>query len=282
MKSEIQKFDIAQLEYDDHLKIRASDEMLACTKRIFAAGEKFFRLDKSVKQKNAAPQFGDEGWTDLGYEYNIDPERPDLSEGFWVAPKYAKKTEPIYREALDLFRAMLEYTKLLNKVTREITEKLVQYLNLPDSFAANFKFEHDSEAELLYYKPSSHDRDLLQDPHEDGLYLTYLKPIAPGLQLLVDGEYQDAQLREDEILVMPGEILALMTADRIRPLFHQVKRYEGYDERFSLAYFTFPELKGSKLNPWIRNERNKGVDITEVARRNAYEKFALSASERPD
>ncbi len=275
-----QPFDISQLVETGYIKIKVNKEIISCMGKIFASGEVFFHLDKSVKKKNAAPHLCDEGWTDLGYEYNVDRDRPDLAEGFWVAPKYVDQTKHIYKEALDLMYAMQKYSIMINEITRSMTREIIRYFNLPSSLAKDFHFEHDSECELLYYRPAEHDRDLLQDPHEDGLFLSFLRSTAPGLQILINNQYEDVNLQEDEILVISGEILTLLTGGKIKPLFHRVVRYENYIERFTLVYFTFPDLiEGSVMPPWIQSNENKDIDILEKVRENAYQKFALKTSQ---
>jgi isopenicillin N synthase-like dioxygenase len=124
--------------------------------------------------------------------------------------------------------------------------------------------------QILYYQPAVHTRELLQDPHDDSLYLTFSKADNPGLEILVSGgDYQPVILGRREMIVMPGEILSLMSGYRIAPLIHKVVRHSEQSERMTLGYFTLPNLEmGRQLRPWIVNESNKDVDIMQRVMRN--------------
>ena len=80
----------------------------------------------------------------------------------------------------------------------------------------------------------------------------------------VDGKYISAESDGDEIVFMPGSLLSLMTGYKIKPGYHQVRNTHRRDPRSALLMFVNPEIN-QKLEPWIRNESNAGIDIIERA-----------------
>ena len=118
--------------------------------------------------------------------------------------------------------------------------------------------------QLNYYEPSQHSAELLQDSHEDAHLLTLVKANAPGLEIEVDGKYVPAGADGNEIVFMPGSLLSLMTGYKIKPGYHQVRNTRRRDPRSSLLLFVNPEID-QKLEPWIKNESNAGIDIIERA-----------------
>jgi isopenicillin N synthase-like dioxygenase len=94
--------------------------------------------------------------------------------------------------------------------------------------------------------------------------LTLVKANAPGLEIEVDGKYVSAEADRNEILFMPGSLLSLMTGYKIKPMYHQVRNNRRREARSSLLLFVNPEID-QKLEPWIKNESNAGIDIIERA-----------------
>jgi isopenicillin N synthase-like dioxygenase len=95
--------------------------------------------------------------------------------------------------------------------------------------------------------------------------LTLVKANSPGLEIEVDGKYVPAGADGNEIVFMPGSLLSLMTGYKVKPGYHQVRNTRRRDPRSSLLLFVNPETD-QKLEPWIRNESNAGIDI--IARAN--------------
>ena len=91
-----------------------------------------------------------------------------------------------------------------------------------------------------------------------------MKANAPGLEIEVDGKYVPAGADGNEIVFMPGSLLSLMTGYKIKPGYHQVRNTRRRDPRSSLLLFVNPEID-QKLEPWIKNESNAGIDIIERA-----------------
>jgi isopenicillin N synthase-like dioxygenase len=114
---------------------------------------------------------------------------------------------------------------------------------------------------------------MLQDGHEDGHLLTLVTATGPGLEIETADGYRPAEVAEDEMLIMPGSLLTLMTGGEIQPLYHRVRNSFRKEPRYSMMYFVNPE-SGQVLDPWIRNETNAGIDIIEEANK-LPQKFGL-------
>lgn len=254
---------ISDFEKKGYLIINATDELLNCINSIFFKASKFYQNDKSIKSINCIPNLN-EGWRDLGGEFSITPEQPDLHESFWVTQKQKAKVSSIYsEEGLNLYDNMFNCISIYNDIERTLTKMLMEYYGQDVSVIPGFNCEHDSDMQVLYYQPCIHDRDLLQEPHDDSLYMTFAKATNRGLEILLpDNQFHKAILQKNEILVMPGEILSLMTGYKIKPLIHKVVRHTEQMDRFSLGYFTLPNInEGQKIIPWVSNETNKDIDI---------------------
>ena len=58
-----------------------------------------------------------------------------------------------------------------------------------------------SHLQFNYYEPRAQTRELLQDPHEDGLYFTLWRADAPGLEIQApDGSWHPVRLGPGELL----------------------------------------------------------------------------------
>ncbi|QZN98862.1 2OG-Fe(II) oxygenase family protein [Chenggangzhangella methanolivorans] len=120
-----------------------------------------------------------------------------------------------------------------------------------------------SYLQLNYYRPGRETRDLLQDAHEDGHLLTIVTSRQPGLEFEVDGRFEPANLAPDELLIMPGGILTLMTGGLMQPLVHQVRNVPGLRKRASLMFF----VNASVANPpraWIAARDGTYPDIRQA------------------
>lgn len=261
---------IEMLERRGYLIIDVTDDLLSCVNSIFVLGRAFFRRSKAAKRTASIPHLN-EGWKELGAEYSVVPERPDLHESFWVTQRQCEQCAAQYSaDGLGLHREMFRCISMLNNIERVITAALLKYLCVDADSGTTFCCDRDSDMQILYYQPAVHTRELLQDPHDDSLYLTFSKADNPGLEILVSGgDYQPVILGRREMIVMPGEILSLMSGYRIAPLIHKVVRHSEQSERMTLGYFTLPNLEmGRQLRPWIVNESNKDVDIMQRVMRN--------------
>lgn len=252
-----------QLEERGFAIIQIDAALAGAIDHSFALGRGFFAQPVETKQRYALPAFV-EGYRELGPEYSKTPDRPDLTESFSIWHRNRARPElaawaaecPLHGQLHRIFDAM-------TGLTRKLFATMASHW-APGS--PELRFRDGSWLQLNHYEPARFSRELLQDPHEDMHLITLIRADAPGLEIEVNGAFVPAEISRNELLVMPGSILSLMTGDRIKPLYHQVRNNRRSDPRSAIMFFVNPEIDQT-LAPWIANETNAGVDI--VARASA-------------
>ena len=252
---------VRQFEQTGFARVPVTDALARKIERIYRLGEEFFVRSEAEKQGYSMQSFV-EGYRELGPEYSQVPERPDLTESFsaWNRNRGRPEVEEVVG-GLELHRALREVSDDLSLIVRGIFQAMA------DAWAPGhpeLRFYKGTYVQLNYYEPSQHNEDLLQDSHEDAHLLTLAKSNAPGLEIEVDGKFVSAESDGNEIVFMPGSLLSLMTGYKIKPGYHQVRNTHRRDTRSALLLFVNPEID-QKLEPWIRNESNAGIDIIEKA-----------------
>jgi hypothetical protein len=187
------------------LTIRGTERVVVSIRRIFELTPLFFRRAKSEKLQDSLSDLH-EGWRNLGGEFSVDPARPDLHESFWVTPRHESRVENAYSNiGLTLYREMRNCISMLSDIERAVTRELVAFVASTNA-EPNFSCDRDSDMQALYYQPSIHERECLQEPHDDSLYMTFLKANRPGLEWQSQsGDYHQVELHRDELIVMPPE-----------------------------------------------------------------------------
>ncbi len=252
---------VRQFEQTGFARVPLTDAMARKIDRIYGLGEEFFVRSEVEKQSYSMQSFV-EGYRELGPEYSQVPERPDLTKSFSAWNR--NRGRPEVEEAvggLELHRALREVSDEWSLIVRGI------FRAMADAWAPGspeLRSYNGTYVQLNYYEPSQHSAELLQDSHEDAHLLTLVKANAPGLEIEVDGKFIPAGADGNEIVFMPGSLLSLMTGYKIKPMYHQVRNTHRRDPRSSLLLFVNPEID-QKLEPWIKNESNAGIDIIERA-----------------
>lgn len=102
----------------------------------------------------------------------------------------------------------------------------------------------DNDAGLLainHYSSVHKDKPLLI-PHTDSGLITILpKATNSGLQMLENNQWIDVTPKEDEIVIIAGEMLQRMTNKRIKAPIHQVAFPKNGEDRYSTYYVFFPD-----------------------------------------
>lgn len=266
--------DVSMFESKGYLLIRVKEALLALIDLVFSEARRFFHAEKDTKRRCSIPGMN-EGWQDIGNEFSQDSTRPDLNETFWVTWKNRQRVLETYLEqGLSFYDIMTQCLLAYHEIEREITSTLFRYY-VSDEAGPEFNCQYDSDLLVVYYQPDQHIRELLQESHEDGTYMTIVKPTKPGLELLLgDNSFHPVRIEREQLLVMPGEIMSLLSGYQIKPLVHQVRRHQGQHERFALCYFGHPDMNpGQVISPWVQNKTNEGVDILERSIRNKMKYF---------
>ena len=253
---------VRQFEERGYARIPLTPALARDIEHIYRLGETFFGRSEADKQRYSMQSFV-EGYRELGPEYSQVPERPDLTESFsaWNRNRGRAEVEATVGD-IELHRALREVSDQWSLLVRGMFRAMARAWG--PAGAPELGFYNGTYVQVNYYEPARHSAELLQDSHEDAHLLTLIKSNAPGLEIEIDGKFIPAGADGDEIVVMPGSLLSLMTGYKIQPMYHQVRNNRRKQPRSSLMLFVNPEID-QKLEPWIKNESNAGIDIIERA-----------------
>jgi isopenicillin N synthase-like dioxygenase len=195
----------------------------------------FFTKPAEFKNAHASADYN-YGYRPFGVEYSITPDRPDVNECFTLWGDRLDKI-PDAETISDYTGVLSDWRDALAPLVRGVLDQLARSCG----GAAAPDFRQGSYLQINYYLTADSEREMLQDRHEDGHMVTVIHPTRPGLEAYIDGEPQPVTLAEDEVLMMPGSVLTLLSGGTIQPLYHQVRNL-GLADRRSIIYFVNPEL----------------------------------------
>lgn len=246
-----------------YLWLRCPDEVSEIGRRVFKEGRSFFALPLKIKQRSALGALMD-GYRGYASEYCQSEDRPDLCESFWLhAFNVDQARGQVDASGAALYESMALAASCFDFIIMRLVGALEQHYRGPAPGRPQFETRYGSHLQLNFYPSSGRQRDLLLDPHEDGLLFTLWQATAPGLEVRTrDGRFVAMDPRPGELLVMPGEIAMLMSGGEIEPLYHRVRNRAGAGERLSLMYFVNPNASRTRtLRPWRETAVNRNVDI---------------------
>lgn len=252
---------MAQFEERGFALIRMDAALAGAIDQSFALGKQFFAQGPEIKHRHVLKSFV-EGYREMGPEYAKTPDRPDLTESFSIWRKNRDRPElASWAASCPLHGQMHATFDLMANLTRDLFATMVEHW-APG--APDLRFRDGTWLQLNHYEPARFERELLQDPHEDMHLITLIRADAPGLEIEVDGTFIPAEMAENELLVMPGSVLTLMTGNQVKPLYHQVRNNRRSDPRSAIMFFVNPEID-QVLKPWVSNDTNAGIDIVAYA-----------------
>lgn len=251
---------LERLEAEGFLLLKLPDEHCEAIAATFDAGYPFFRAPLDEKMASRFPE--DFGYRPLGIEYSQSPDRPDPVESFTVSIRRRAALT-----ALRSAKAQVLRDRMLASV--EALELLVERLTIliADTLGGKLSgdklqgaLSHWSCLQLNYSRPAEVDTHFIHETHEDGHLLTVTCATASGLEVQTsEGEFTPVSIGRDEVLIMPGEVIWLLSGGRIRPLYHRVRREPHHSERMALQFFA--DINPRLCEPWIHNEINKDIDV---------------------
>lgn len=254
---------VEALRNSGYTKLPCSAEMAAILEAVFAEADAFFALPVEAKNRNSLGA-AMEGYRGFAQEYCDAEDRPDLCESFWVHAFNASSARRSFEPAgLRLYELMTAAAARLDETVGQVVSAVQQHYLGADARRPAFATNYGSHLQLNYYIPQQQTRDLLLDAHEDGLLFTLLQSTTPGLEVRTpDGGFEPVETRPDELLIMPGDIAALMSGGDIAPLYHRVRNRPDVPKRMSLMYFANPNASHSAtLEPWRTTDINRDTDI---------------------
>lgn len=247
---------------------RASEEIFSCgyarvklsmgqAARLQAAvaeARAFFELPAQQRTRYANTQ-ENLGYRGLGHEYP-GAGRPDWNECFTIC---SDRTDliPHSREISAFTGSLLAWRSSVLPLVTDLLNRISEHFGAAPALTGLDR----SFLQVNSYSLGPSDRDLLQDPHEDGYLITIIHTTAAGLEVSLDGgQGVPVQTESDEVLIVPGEILGDLTQQRIRAVRHQVRNL-NLSSRLSVMYFAGPDLS-EPLYEWGNDtQENQPLDL---------------------
>ena len=244
----------------------------------FGAASWFFREPAEVKIQCKLPSCG--GYRPFGSEYSQSPDRPDQMETFTASNRTRSigSSLPNARARL-LHSRMLDALDSLEPIAEEITVSVARAL-AGECFYQKLRgsMSRWSRLQLNYSTPAETKTPLINDIHEDGVFITLALSTGPGLELqLSTGGFAPAASQGNELIAMAGEIAWLLSGGKIPPAYHRVSSASRSNERMALLFFG--DIDPRLCIPWVSNEVNIDVDIGSRVQ-NSANRFGLESFTR--
>lgn len=214
----------------------------------------FFKSEQEMP-KTLSPKFIS-GYRNIGTEYSQHPSRMDLMEAISLPIELLKTDSNVFSSKFESFFSSigLDLFELAETISSELNRN---YGNPSNSIYCS---SHSSFFQVSHYEPCLHERDTLQDVHDDGNLFTLIWANAPALEIVKKGFNIPIGFQKPEVYIMPGKILSLLTGNKIKPCEHVVKRHKNQQHRVSFMCFVNPSIR-KPIKAWILNEYNQGKCI---------------------
>lgn len=143
------------------------------------------------------------------------------------------------------------FGRQLDEIGVAIMREVLQQSGIPealwDKASGGYASGHGTAfLNFVYYDTTMPDLGLR--PHTDYGFVTILDATAPGLQIAVNGRFEDVPVRPDHFVINFGEALRFITAhaDRsVTAVEHRVVSQKSTDPtRHGIVYFANPDLDG--------------------------------------
>jgi isopenicillin N synthase-like dioxygenase len=262
---------VRQIAHDGFAFLHAPDELQVLLREALDAGDAFFELDADQKASDRLPL--DTGYRPNGKEYSKSSTHPDEVESFTVSYRVPYPERQLSSVAARILHArMLKVFDVFEAVAEEITLKLALCFNGRPKDVKG-AFGEWSLLQFNYSRPSLANAEFINDVHEDGCLLTIMSIAGSGLELQSGSEFTPVVESKQQVLVMAGEILWLLTGGEINPVYHRVRAIPSCSTRKSLLFFA--DMNPTTCDPWILNDVNQGIDIGKKVLQNSS-RFGLS------
>ena len=220
----------------------------------------FFRAPPEEKQQwVAAGANGQTGYTGLLVETAASSDQPDWKEMLnWSTPIAAghplrRKFPHAYPEQLlpettvpGISKVLYEFHDTIADLQRRFLRVIAEGIGCHESFFDEMVTDGPTLTRAIRYPPMHHAPGEGEyewaGQHGDINLITALpRATAPGLQVLVDGDWVDAVAPEGQVIINTGIMLERLTNGQIPIGWHRVVAAPGYDgERHSVVQFCHP------------------------------------------
>lgn len=267
---------LAILTEQGHLTIPLDASGTRAVTHAFEAAAVFFRASEEEKLRCRLPH--DCGYRPSGIEYSQSAARPDPIASFSACARLdPRDTELSVSCAQVLYDSMWRVLTALEPIAELVAIRIARTLGAATANLGG-SMHRWSILQMNYARPSDTDTEFIHEEHEDGHLLTLGCSDGPGLELKTPGgNYSSGPGVPSVVVVMPGEILQLLSGGRVQPLLHRVRRHAAVRERLALLFFA--DIDPLRCAPWVLSDTNRGVDIGERVLTNAG-RFGLAGFAR--
>lgn len=248
-------------------------------KKLYKRVEQFFGLPTETKTSYENPELaGQRGYTSFGREKAKGSDTQDLKEFYQHGQLVGKRNKlgfPLnvnVKEVRGFTRSMNEAYKNFENSGRVLLRAIANYLNLDESYFDDKVERGNSILRAIHYPPITQEplSAIRAEQHEDINLITLLVGAsADGLQVMnKQGEWINVVALEDQIVVNVGDMLQMLTNDKLKSTTHRVvnpPREKWNTPRYSIPFFLHPkpDVKLNSLESCV-DEKNpkKYPDMT--------------------
>ena len=228
--------------------------------RAYAVAKETFALPVETKLQCELPDVGRQrGYTPYGMERAKDRETPDMKE-FWhigrnlpaddplvlsgdIPANASPSAVPAFQQTFDDLFANME------TFSDQLLEAVGLYLGLDDGTFAKVTENGSTVLRVIHYPPVPADRpvDAVRAAEHEDINLMTVLPVstASGLEILTrDGDWLPVQTPPGTVIVDTGDMMALLTGNRLKATTHRVVNpedpVEARSARYSMPFFIHP------------------------------------------
>ena len=168
--------------------------------------------------------------------------------------------DPETDSSTELTQQMLQTLAFTERIAEQALRSLLHAYGKTAAMHVDGIFKQWSILQLNFSRPCELQENRINDLHEDGCFLTVGAMPSAGLELKQAHEsYAPVTTAHNQVVVMAGEILSLMSGGQIQPCFHRVRTVPYLVERMSLLMFA--DIPPKLCKPWVQTPANDQVDI---------------------
>ena len=242
----IETLPIASISEDCRLAFPTSKEL----SRAWDLGIFYLRLPEGL-HLDGAREFG-RGLLDVDSPYRKLPKYGDL-EGFIALENNQQTKLALCRHHWEQHYPadITQFGRELDRIGVAVMREVLRQSGIPEALwsrASGGYAAGEGTAFLNFVHYDTRNPDLGLRPHTDYGFVTILDASAPGLQIDVDGKFEDVPVLPGHLVINFGEALHFITAHSERTVgavVHRVLSQKSSDPvRHGIVYFANPDLDG--------------------------------------
>ena len=242
----IETLPIASISEDCRLAFPTSKEL----SRAWDLGIFYLRIPDGL-HLDGAREFG-RGLLDVDSPYRKLPKYGDL-EGFIALENNQQTKLALCRHHWEQHYPadITQFGRVLDRIGVAVIREVLRQSGIPEALwsrASGGYAAGEGTAFLNFVHYDTRNPDLGLRPHTDYGFVTILDASAPGLQIDVNGKFEDVPVLPDHLVINFGEALHFVTAHAERTVgavVHRVLSQKSSDPvRHGMVYFANPDLDG--------------------------------------